>query len=99
WKPGTYSYSLLTEDMGGNVGEQTGEFVLKEVQYGEVNIVTRPWAEIFIDGKSFGNSPKRLKLLAGKVEIRFVNKAKNIDHTETITVTPDELTKKSLKLK
>ncbi len=99
-KAGNYTYLVLIEDNADNSKEYTGNFILKEIEYGEVNIVTRPWAEIYIDGKSFGNTPVwKLKLQAGKKDIRLVNKSENIDIIKTIIIRPNELTKESFTLK
>lgn len=95
WKPGTYSYQFILEDQGGNRKTVSGDLVLKEKQYGYVNLFTRPWTTVYIDGKSVGNTPlARLKLPAGKVEIRFVNESKRIDVTKTVDVKSDEIVRK-----
>ncbi len=100
WKSGTYTYSLLTEDRAGNTKETRGSFVLADIQYGYVNIFTRPSAEIYIDGRSLGSTPKaELKLPAGRVDIRFVNESHDIDVVETITVRPNETNKEIFKWK
>ncbi len=100
WKSGTYTYSLLTEDRAGNTKETRGSFVLADIQYGYVNIFTRPSAEIYIDGRSLGSTPKaELKLPAGRIDIRFVNESYNIDVVETITVRPNETNKEIFKWK
>ena len=95
WKPGTYSYQFILEDQAGNRKTVSGDLVLKEKQYGYVNLFTRPWTTVYVDGKSVGNTPlARLKLPAGKVEIRFVNEPKRIDVTKTVDVKPDEIVRK-----
>jgi len=100
WKPGTYTCSLIIEDSAGNSEECRQIFLLKEVQYGEVNIFTRPPAEMYIDGKSFGSTPVwKLRLPAGEKRIRFVNKSKDIDVEKRIVVKPDELVKERFELK
>ncbi len=96
WKPGTYTCSLMIEDSAGNFEEYSRSFLLKEVQYGEVNIFTRPPAEMYVDGKSFGSTPVwKLKLPAGEKKIRFINKSRGIDVEKTVVVKPDELVKES----
>ncbi len=100
WKSGNYTCSLIIEDSAGNSEEYTQSFLLKEVQYGEVNIFTKPPAEMYIDGKSFGSTPVwKLKLPAGEKKIRFVNKSKEIDVEKIIVVKPDGLVKESFILK
>ncbi len=96
WKPGTYTCSLMIEDSAGNFEEYSQSFLLKEVQYGEINIFTRPPAEMYVDGKSFGSTPVwKLKLPAGEKKIRFINKSRGIDVEKTVVVKPDELVKES----
>ncbi len=100
WRVGTYTYSLLIEDNAENTEEYTGTFLLKEVRYGYVHISAKPRAEIYINGKSYGNTPRfNLKLPAGKTDIRFVSKSHNIDVTKTLIVKPDETVKKRFELK
>lgn len=54
---------------------------------GTVDINTRPWSEVYIDGRRVGNTPQRgLTLSAGRHRIRFVNPDFNISVTKTITV-------------
>ena len=53
---------------------------------GTVDINTRPWSEVYIDGRRVGNTPQRgLTLSAGRHRIRFVNPDFNISVTKTIT--------------
>jgi len=100
WRVGTYTYSLLIEDSSENAEEYTGTFLLKEVRYGYVNISAKPRAEIYINGKSYGNTPRfKLKLPAGRTNIRFVSKSHNIDVTKTLIVKSDETIKKRFELK
>ncbi len=40
WNPGTYTCALLIEDRANNSEEYTENFILKKIEYGEVNIVT-----------------------------------------------------------
>ncbi|MEM9862226.1 MAG: PEGA domain-containing protein [Myxococcota bacterium] len=54
---------------------------------GTVDINTRPWSEVYVDGRRVGNTPQRgLTLSAGRHRIRFVNPDFNISETMTITV-------------
>lgn len=95
WRPGTYPYTFVIEDRANNKKKYTGNIILKEKQYGFVNIFTRPWATIFIDGKSYGHTPiGKLKLPAGDVRIQFVNKSMNINETRTITIEPNKVIRK-----
>ncbi|QTA82518.1 Protein kinase domain-containing protein [Desulfonema limicola] len=75
-------------------------FSNKEKSYGYINIFTKPYAEMYIDEKFLGKTPKSgLKLPAGHINIRFINKSYNIDVTEQIHVKPDETVRVSFKWK
>jgi len=50
---------------------------------GRLNVVVLPWAEVWIDGRSFGQAPVRAKLAVGAHRVRLKNDA----HEKTITVT------------
>ncbi|QTA82517.1 immunoglobulin-like fold-containing [Desulfonema limicola] len=96
WKPGNYKYLLQITDTADNTSEYQGTFIIKPLQYGYVNIFTKPYAEMFINGKSYGKTPKaKLKLHAGSVDIRFINKSKNIDVIKTIIIEPEQTVRKS----
>lgn len=98
WRPGVYSYYLTLEDGAKNTKEYMGSFVLKDSAYGQVNIFTSPWTQVYIDEKSVGSTPlANLKLKAGKIRIRFVNNQHGIDETKIVTVEPDQLTRVSFK--
>ncbi|MFK7998084.1 MAG: protein kinase [Polyangiales bacterium] len=61
---------------------------------GTVDINTRPWSEVYIDGRRVGNTPQRgLTLSSGRHRIRFVNPDFNISVTKTITVRAGENTR------
>ncbi len=67
---------------------------------GYLNIVSKPWTEIYINGKAYGRTPKaKLKLPAGNIIVRFVNRELGIDETRTFTILPDQLVKKSFDFK
>jgi hypothetical protein len=103
WEPGKYTCSLLLTDGAGNTSEEYSDsFVLekKEIRYGYVNIVTRPYADIYIDGRFVDKTPvRKLKLPEGEIKIRFINKSKGIDVTETMTVEADKTLRKSFDLR
>ncbi len=90
WEPGIYNYSLVIEDKAKKKRPYPGTFTL--VQYGRINIWSNPAADIFINGESYGRTPKSMiKVPAGKVEIRLVNKTYNIDETYTENIAPDKM--------
>jgi hypothetical protein len=102
WQEGTYEYLLVVEDNANNVPyKQTGNFILREIQYGYVNINTIPWTEIYnaSDNERYGMTPINLKFPAGKVKIRFVNKSEGINEIKTIQINADETTPVSFKWK
>ncbi|MBF0336958.1 MAG: serine/threonine protein kinase [Nitrospirae bacterium] len=61
-----------------------------DVRYGYINVWSRPSAEVFIDGTSVGKTPlPQLKVRAGKVNIKLVNKAYNINESYEEDVKPE----------
>lgn len=57
------------------------------VEYGVVNIFTRPSVTMYIDGKPMGNTPKAgLTLPAGMAKFRFVSESEGIDVERTIQI-------------
>lgn len=92
WELGNYSYSLVIEDEAENKIQYSGAFTLDSVQYGYINIWSNPSTDIFIDGKSIGRTPKvMIKVPAGKVAIRLVNKTYNIDKTYNENIAPGKV--------
>ncbi|MBA3502126.1 MAG: serine/threonine protein kinase [Deltaproteobacteria bacterium] len=59
---------------------------------GELAILVKPWAEIWIDGKEVGQTPFREKVPAGRHRVRLKNEDAGKDETIVITVTPDQTT-------
>lgn len=61
---------------------------------GIFKILSKPPCEIFINGKSYGMTPKKITdLPAGKYKIRFVNAEAGIDSEQTEILNPNEETK------
>lgn len=61
---------------------------------GIFKILSKPPCEIFINGKSYGMTPKKITdLPAGKYKIRFVNAEAGIDSEQTEVLNPNEETK------
>ncbi len=74
------------------LGIEFSEFSINnKVQYVTVNISASPEAEMYVNGEFFAKVPKaNLKLPAGKIDVRFLNRDKKIDLTESITIEPDK---------
>jgi len=66
---------------------------------GSLVVNAKPWAEVFVDGKSAGSTPiARKGLAAGKHTVRIVNPSLGIDRTIPVIVKPGRTTKISLDL-
>ena len=57
---------------------------------GQFKITSKPPCEVFINGKSYGMTPKKVELPAGSYQIHFVNAEAGIDSTQTETLKPGE---------
>ncbi len=57
---------------------------------GELAIIVKPWAEIWLNGKSVGQTPYRATIAAGRYRLRIANDDKN--EALMITVKPDQTT-------
>jgi len=59
---------------------------------GELAILVKPWALIWLNGKSAGQTPFREKLPVGRYRLRIQNDETGKDETVTVTVTADKTT-------
>jgi serine/threonine protein kinase len=59
---------------------------------GELAVLVRPWAMIWLNGRDLGQTPFRSTVAAGKYRLHIVNVDLGIDETTNITVVPDRLT-------
>ncbi|HEX3759924.1 MAG TPA: protein kinase [Kofleriaceae bacterium] len=59
---------------------------------GELAILVRPWAMIWLNGRELGQTPYRDTIAAGRYRVRLVNEDLGIDETTTVTVVPDRPT-------
>ncbi len=62
------------------------------VRKGELAILVRTWAMIWLNGRKLGQTPFRNTVTAGKYRLRLVNDDLGIDETTVITVVPDRNT-------
>lgn len=60
---------------------------------GIFQIISKPPANIFINGKDYGSTPKKLELPAGSYKIRFVNTEAGINSEQTVTLGAGEIKK------
>ncbi len=60
---------------------------------GILQIASKPPANIFINGKDYGTTPKKIELPAGSYTIRFVNKDAGIDTEQSVTLDGGEVKK------
>jgi serine/threonine-protein kinase len=59
---------------------------------GELAIIVKPWAMIWLNGKSLGQTPFREPIPAGRYRLRIANDDVGKDETTTVTVNPDKTT-------
>ncbi|HEY0482077.1 MAG TPA: hypothetical protein VGD37_31375, partial [Kofleriaceae bacterium] len=59
---------------------------------GELAIIVKPWALIWLNGKSLGQTPFRENIAAGRYLVRIANDDAGKDESFTIIVNPDETT-------
>jgi len=59
---------------------------------GELAIIVRPWALIWLNGRSLGQTPFREKVAAGRYLVRIANDDVGKDETFTIVVSPENTT-------
>ncbi len=59
---------------------------------GELVILVKPWAEIWLDSKAVGQTPYRSKVTAGRHRLRLANEDVGKDESTWITVPPNETT-------
>jgi serine/threonine protein kinase len=69
-------------------------------EHGFINLATVPWATIFHGRRRLGNTPLvRVKLPAGRVRLRAVNRAAGINTTFTVEIVKGKVTRKGVQLK
>jgi serine/threonine protein kinase len=62
------------------------------VKKGELAIIVKPWALIWLNGKAFGQTPFREAIPAGRYRLRIANDDAGKDETTLVTVHPDQTT-------
>lgn len=62
-----------------------------EVQTGKLRVNSRPWSQVFIDGKSYGATPKlNIELPVGPHTLRLVNDEFKIEKEEQVVISAGE---------
>ena len=74
----------------GGAGARPAPSAARKV--GELAIIVRPWALIWLNGRSHGQTPFREKVAAGRYLVRIANDDAGKDESLMITVNPDETT-------
>lgn len=70
-----------------------------QVGSGSLSVTTTPWTMVEIDGRPYGTTPLfKVRLPAGKHELRLVNKVAGIDQRRTVVIKADDHTKLNLQL-
>lgn len=83
-KKGYHSYSVKVTVDADKTTSKTAKLV--KLGVGEVHVIAIPWAEIYLDGKKQGSTPKVIKgVTEGKVKVRLVNPAYR-PYVTTVTV-------------
>jgi serine/threonine protein kinase len=62
------------------------------VKKGELAIIVKPWALIWLNGRSLGQTPFREAIPAGRYRLRIANDDVGKDETTLVTVNPDQTT-------
>jgi tRNA A-37 threonylcarbamoyl transferase component Bud32 len=62
------------------------------VKRGELAIIVKPWALIWLNGRSLGQTPFREAIPAGRYRLRIANDDVGKDETALVTVNPDQTT-------
>ncbi len=66
---------------------------------GTLRINSRPWSQVYVDGRLIGNTPQmNLQLAAGRHRVTLVNPDFNIRHTVSVNITPGETTTRIVQL-
>ncbi len=66
---------------------------------GTLRVQTRPWSQVFVDGRLIGNTPQtNISLSAGRHTVTFVNDEFGLRKTIRVNIKPDEITTRSLNL-
>ena len=92
-KPGTYPLTLVSRSRGIEhhltVRIQTGQTTEERVtlEKGRLQVVSRPWAEVFLDGRSVGKTPLTIDAYEGPHELKLVN-AEGETRVRTVRVAP-----------
>lgn len=59
------------------------------LEFGTIEFNVKGTVTVFLDGRELGQTPlKPVKVLSGKHQLRLVNQALGIDHTEELDVRP-----------
>jgi serine/threonine protein kinase len=54
---------------------------------GKIRVTAVPWGNVFVDGKSYGQTPQMIEVPAGRsVKVKVVNPELNAEKTETVVV-------------
>lgn len=66
------------------------------VEEGQLQVLCRPWARVYIDGTLIGTTPiSRRTLSVGEHVVRLVNNDMDFDKTELVVIRPEKLTRLS----
>ncbi len=91
-------FKTIEEIFDVNEGDNRLSYVL-ESNFGMIKVNSQPWAEVFIDGKSYGTTPiaKPISITVGSHSLVLKNPNCE-DYVEQITVAPGQVLDKKVKL-
>jgi serine/threonine-protein kinase len=73
--------------------------VKKQAAKGKLNLVTKPWATVYLGTTRLGDTPLvNVPLPAGRHQLRLVNTEAHVDQSIEVEIEPNETTVKKLKL-
>jgi len=61
-------------------------------KYGQLKVSAFPVVEVIVDGTNYGETPKTIKLTAGKHTVRLRNKDQGIDEPHSVQITENTVT-------
>jgi serine/threonine protein kinase len=88
-EPALAQVAPVEKDKVEEVAEEPARVV--EAQTGKLRVNSRPWSQVFIDGKSYGATPRlNIELTVGSHTLRLVNDEFKIEKVEQIEIVAGE---------
>ncbi|MEM7676910.1 MAG: PEGA domain-containing protein, partial [Myxococcota bacterium] len=93
--PGSHTLLLrsrrrgVSREVTVNIEQGKTAQIKVELQYGVFKVLSRPWAEVFLDGKPLGKTPLTVDAYEGKHQLKLVSPDGD-ERTQTIIVEPGD---------